>query len=171
MNNPFEKELSTLISATHNAFHNVRHPGPNGIFTPGCCADHDVWITELGKASWENFLDQLRQGCWDFVEFGSLFPAAYHYFSPAVIIYCAEKMNSESDPFCSRLATKDWERVFIPLKDQLHKFRSEYLSLFTSDQRSIVSNLLRVYGNLGKFEFDMECEWAIKEVWKELKEH
>ncbi len=141
---PISDEVAILNSETRRLFASVPHPGPDGIYdqhdTSGndCCIDHNAWIEWCGKHTYEEFLSTIRKGAFDPFEFLSLSPAAYHYFTPAVILYCLTTLtNPLDDPL-------EWIEAFIPLPENEDVFRAKYLSRFTAAQRTIVTRVLQL---------------------------
>jgi hypothetical protein len=159
------ESIQDLIAKAKKEFSVVPHPGSDRITVADCCKDHDTWIEWCGNHSSTQFLEALRGGGFDPVEFGSLYPEAYHYFAGAVAIYCLERLADRAD------ANFDWDQwidAFCPLRNRADDFTKEYLIRFSGAQRMIIARLLELASEKYFSQEGQQNEdfiWAAGKIW------
>ena len=134
------EDLVALESEIRRAFAPVQHPGRGNILESyDCCEAHAAWVEWCSQHTNEEFLTAIRQGGFCPFEFMSLALPAYHYFTAAVLLYC---LTTLSNPLHDPL---EWIEALIPLTENEKEFRSQYLVLFSTEQRSLAARILQLH--------------------------
>jgi hypothetical protein len=176
-----EQRIVDLKERIIRAFADVPHPGsPGKILAIPCCPEHDAVAEWFSLHTWRDFEEALEKEDLDLTSYGSLFPAAYHYFLQAVLIYIVQ--NADRDPGAGNWGTKVWrpmDRVYhtvAPWPRSKEKWsrelKSDYVPLFSAEQRNVVVRVLEFVCAFGIFpeeEIDetlLDIKTAKKEIWE-----
>jgi hypothetical protein len=175
-----ERKIIALKEQILRAFLDVPHPGsPGKIIAVPCCPEHDAVAEWFSLHTWQDFEEALEKEDLDLTSYGSLFPEAYHYFLQAVLIYIIQ--NIDRNPEGDGWGTKAWrpmDRVYHTIapwprsgENWSRDLRSEYIPLFSIDQRHVVVRVLEfvcAYGFLPEDEKEekiLDIQAAIKDIW------
>ena len=168
-----EAAIDSVMQDIVEAFSGVPRPDLSQIHPLGCCEEHEPFFEWYRNHSWQEFKELLPSGYLDSIEFFTLHPSAYHYFTQGLLLATAESLRSSPDWFSWDEDT--WVRNLCPSKNLLENFRQDYLPLFSSEQREAVRVHLRMfndwykvhndYGEVGGPYGDKEMEFAIDHVW------
>jgi hypothetical protein len=176
-----ERTIIELKEQIARAYREVPHPGsPEKIIAIPCCPDHDALAEWLSLHTWQDLETVLETEDMDLTAYGSLFPEAYHYFLQAVLIYIIQ--NIDRDPEAESWGTKCWrpmDRVYhtvAPWPRSEEKWsqdlRSEYLPLFSAEQRKAVVRVLEFVCTYGfhpeeeRPEKLSDIQTAIDDIWE-----
>jgi hypothetical protein len=176
-----ERTIIELKEQISRAFLDVTHPGsPEKIIAYPCCPDHDALAEWFSLHTWQDFEVGLETEDLDLTAYGSLYPEAYHYFLPAILIYIIQ--NIDRDPESDSWGTKCWrpiDRVYHTIspwprseEKWSQELRSEYLPLFSIEQRKTVVRVLEFACAFGfipdedKVETMADLQTAIKDIWE-----
>jgi hypothetical protein len=179
-----EQRIIELKEEITRAFSNVPHPGsPEKIIAVPCCPEHDTIAEWFSLHTWQELEETLEIEDLDLTSYGSLYPEAYHYFLPAVLIYIIQ--NIDRDPESDSWGTNAWrpmDRIYhtiSPWPRSKEKWsqdiRSEYLPLFSIEQRKTVVRVLEFVCEFGfipeadKEDAILDMQTAIKVIWEITK--
>jgi hypothetical protein len=180
--NIMEKEQMIVILKEQiaRAFLDVPHPGsPGKIIAIPCCPEHDAVAEWFSLHTWQDLEEALEIEDLDLTSYGSLLPEAYHYFLQAVLMYIIQ--NIDRDPASDSRGKRCWrplDRVYHTIapwprseEKWSQELRSEYLPLFSVEQRKIVVRVLEFVCTFGFFpeedkaEILSDMQTAIKDIW------
>jgi hypothetical protein len=179
-----ERTIIELKEQIVRAFLDVPHPGsPERIIAIPCCPEHDAIAEWFSLHTWQDLEEALEREDLDLTSYGSLFPEAYHYFLQAVLIYIIQ--NIDRDPESNSWGKRCWrplDRVYHTIapwprseENWSQELRTEYLPLFTIEQRKVVVRVLEFACKFGfipedeKEEKILDMQTAIKDIWENNK--
>jgi hypothetical protein len=174
-------EVHELREEIIRAFSNVPHPGsPEKIIAFPCCPEHDAIAEWFSLHTWQELEEALEKEDLDLASYGSLYPEAFLYYLPAILIYIIQ--NIDRDPESDSWGTKSWrpmDRIYHTIcpwprskEKWSQELRSEYLPLFSVEQRKTVVRVLEFVCDFGfipdedKEESIADMQTAIKDIWK-----
>lgn len=176
-----ERKIVELKEQISRAFSDVPHPGsPEKIIAIPCCPEHDAIAEWFSLHTCQDLEEALEKEDLDLTSYGSLFPEAYHYFLQAVLIYIIQ--NIDRDPGNDSWGAKCWrpmDRVYHTIcpwprsrEKWSQELRTDYLPLFSMEQRKIVVRVLEFACAFGfipeedKEERILDLNSAIKDIWE-----
>jgi hypothetical protein len=172
----YSAQIFNLKQEIQAVFGATEHPGTaQNIRDIPCCPDHDANALWLSQHTWVEFQNELEQNGGDPFEYSTLPPKAYLYFIPAVLLFTLDHLGLESLAGTPWQFIWDWPYVLIPIlgtedhtRQAIAQYKSQYLPLFTRDQRSIIEHYLTLVCTLDRQEEHIsaiEVQRALDEIW------
>jgi hypothetical protein len=178
------KIITALKEDIIQAFIDTPHPGsPEKICFVPCCPDHDATAEWSSHHTWEDLARDLETLDYEPLDWFFYHPEGFHYFLPGAILFIIQNLSRdpEDDSWGTRVwRPLDWVRSTIvptgysgPENDMERKneFRSQYLPLFSIDQRKIIIRVLDFFCSFAFISDDSNEETisdiksAIREIW------